>query len=59
MISYNVLVVLGTYEGSEKVIDLRGLTLNTSAKEVAVNGEPVKLTPIEYNDECGTSLFHQ
>jgi len=41
-------VTLGMYEGNEKVIDLNGLTLNTSAKEVAVNGEPVRLTPIEY-----------
>lgn len=41
-------VTLGTYEGSEKVIDLRGLTLNQEAKEVTVNGEAVKLTPIEY-----------
>jgi DNA-binding response OmpR family regulator len=41
-------VTLGTYEGSEKVIDLHGLTLNQEAKEVAVNGETVRLTPIEY-----------
>ena len=41
-------VTLGNYEGSEKVIDLHGLTLNQEAKEVAVNGEVVRLTPIEY-----------
>lgn len=41
-------VTLGTYEGAEKLIDLHGLTLDQSAKEVAVNGEPIKLTPIEY-----------
>ncbi len=42
-------VTLGTYEGeTDKIIDIRGLTLNQAAKEVAVSGEPVKLTPIEY-----------
>ena len=41
-------VTLGTYEGAEKVIDLHGLTLNQEAKEIAVNGEAVRLTPIEY-----------
>ena len=41
-------VSLGTYEGVNKVIDLKGLTLDQAAKEVAVNGESVKLTPIEY-----------
>jgi DNA-binding response OmpR family regulator len=41
-------VTLGTYEGNDKVIELHGLTLDSSAKEVAVNGEVVKLTPIEY-----------
>lgn len=41
-------VTLGTYEGHEKVIDLHGLTLNQESKEVAVNGENAKLTPIEY-----------
>jgi len=41
-------VTLGMYEHNEKVIDLNGLTLDPSAKEVCVNGEPVKLTPIEY-----------
>ncbi|MEC1719472.1 response regulator transcription factor [Schinkia azotoformans] len=43
-------VTLGTYEGgtADKVIDIRGLTLDQAAREVAINGEPVKLTPIEY-----------
>lgn len=41
-------VTLGTYEGVDKVINLNGLTLNIEAKEVAVNGEVVKLTPLEY-----------
>lgn len=41
-------VTLGRYDGIEKVIELNGLGLNQSAKEVTVNGEPVKLTPIEY-----------
>lgn len=41
-------VTLGTFDGVKKKIDLRGLTLDQEAKEVAVNGESVKLTPIEY-----------
>ncbi|MCC3357884.1 response regulator transcription factor [Bacillus sp. REN16] len=41
-------VTFGTYEGAKKVTDLNGLTLDQAAKEVAVHGEPVKLTPIEY-----------
>ena len=41
-------VTLGTYEGKAKVIDLNGLTLDQSSKEVNAHGEPVKLTPIEY-----------
>src|SRR5690554_102435 len=41
-------VTLGHFEGRNKVIDLNGLTIDQAAKEVAVNGEPVKLTPIEY-----------
>ncbi|TLS37090.1 response regulator transcription factor [Pseudalkalibacillus caeni] len=41
-------VKFGTYEGIQKVIDLNGLTLDQSAKEVTAHGEPVKLTPIEY-----------
>ncbi|APH05732.1 response regulator transcription factor [Bacillus weihaiensis] len=41
-------VTLGHYEGRNKVIDLNGLTIDQEAKEVSVNGEAVKLTPIEY-----------
>lgn len=41
-------VLLGTYEGTKKNIDLNGLTLDEEAKQVEVNGEAVKLTPIEY-----------
>lgn len=41
-------VTLGTFDGVKKKIDLHGLTLDEDAKEVAVNGETVKLTPIEY-----------
>ena len=41
-------VTLGTYEGIKKIIDLNGLTLDQSAKEVTVHGEVVKLTPTEY-----------
>lgn len=41
-------VTLGTYEGAKKLIDLNGLTLDQEAKEVAVNGEVVKLTATEY-----------
>ncbi len=41
-------VNLGSYEGVKKRIDLRGLVLNQEGKEVSVNGESVKLTPIEY-----------
>ncbi|MDQ0229248.1 response regulator transcription factor [Metabacillus malikii] len=41
-------VQLGHFEGGAKQIDLNGLTIDQSAKEVAVNGEPVKLTPIEF-----------
>lgn len=41
-------VALGTYEGNNKVIDLKGLTLDKLSKEVKVHGEPVKLTPTEY-----------
>ncbi len=41
-------VSLGTYEGAKKLIDLKGLTLDQAAREVKVNSEAVKLTPIEY-----------
>lgn len=41
-------MTFGTYEGQDKLIDLNGLTLDQSAKEVTAHGEVVKLTPIEY-----------
>ncbi|MBM7663101.1 DNA-binding response OmpR family regulator [Bacillus mesophilus] len=41
-------VKLGQYEGMKKLINIRGLTLNQETKEVTINGECVKLTPIEY-----------
>ncbi len=41
-------VTLGTYDGVQKVIDLNGLTIDPSAKEVTAHGEVVKLTPLEY-----------
>lgn len=39
---------LGTYEGQKVVIEVDGLLLNQEAKELTVEGEPVKLTPIEF-----------
>ncbi|NIK67006.1 MULTISPECIES: response regulator transcription factor [unclassified Paenibacillus] len=41
-------VTFGSYEGVKKTINLRGLMLDQEAKEVTVNGEAVKLTPIEF-----------
>jgi DNA-binding response OmpR family regulator len=41
-------MTLGMYEGGSRVIRLNGLTLDPDAKEVRLNGEPVRLTPIEY-----------
>ncbi|MFH5779624.1 response regulator transcription factor [Heyndrickxia oleronia] len=41
-------VKFGSYEGARKVIELDGLTLDPVAKEVTVDGEFVKFTPIEY-----------
>lgn len=38
---------LGTYGGLSET-QVEGLTLHMDAKEVRLNGEPVKLTPIEY-----------
>ena len=41
---------LGTAAGeSQKVYQTGGLMINDDLKEVTVDGEPVKLTPIEYN----------
>lgn len=41
---------LGTYDGngSNKKIEVNGLSIDTEAKEVRLHGEIVKLTPIEY-----------
>ncbi|BDH60168.1 DNA-binding response regulator [Lysinibacillus sp. PLM2] len=42
-------VELGTFNGqTSTTIDVNGLSLDTEAKEVKLDGEPVKLTPIEY-----------
>ena len=42
-------VELGTYNGQPSAtIDVNGLSLDSEAKEVKLNGEPVKLTPIEF-----------
>ncbi|MEZ7172640.1 response regulator transcription factor [Sporosarcina sp. OR05] len=40
-------VQLGTYDGQKK-IEIDGLVLDEDAKELSVDGTPVKLTPIEY-----------
>ncbi len=39
---------LGVYEGLSKEIDIKGLRLIQETKEVSVNGEQVRLTPLEY-----------
>lgn len=41
-------VKLGPYKGEEEVLTLRGLTLDKAAKEVRVDGQLLKLTPIEF-----------
>lgn len=41
-------VTLGTYEGADSVIAIRGLRLSPSEKTVSVDGEEVRLTPLEY-----------
>ncbi|SDS04716.1 DNA-binding response regulator, OmpR family, contains REC and winged-helix (wHTH) domain [Paenibacillaceae bacterium GAS479] len=41
-------VNLGSFEGAKKTINLQDLMLDQEAKEVSVNGESVRLTPIEY-----------
>ena len=40
-------VQLGTYDGQKK-IEVDGLVLDEEAKEITVDGDAVKLTPIEY-----------
>lgn len=39
---------LGNYQGQQQVIEIDGLTLNKEAKDLSVDGESVKLTPIEF-----------
>lgn len=41
-------VELGNYDKTSSTVELNGLSIDTEAKEVRVNGEIVKLTPIEY-----------
>ena len=38
-----------TIKESEAIYTVGGLAINDDLKEVTVDGEPVKLTPIEYN----------
>ena len=40
---------LGSLKGDESVYQVGGLVVNDESKTVTVDGEPVKLTPIEYN----------
>ncbi|MFX3618409.1 MAG: response regulator transcription factor [Sporolactobacillus sp.] len=41
-------VRLGTYEKQTAIIEINGLTLNQEEKTVSVNGDQVRLTPIDY-----------
>ena len=41
-------VTLGTYEKEEDVLQVDGLVLNEETKEVSVDGQLVRLTPIEF-----------
>jgi DNA-binding response OmpR family regulator len=41
-------VTLGKYESGDESIQLNGLILNTAEKRLIVDGEPVRLTAIEY-----------
>lgn len=49
---------------SEAIYTVGGLAINDDLKEVTVDGEPVKLTPIEYNifaaacKASGQSIFY-
>lgn len=40
--------MLGAMEKKDGVIEVGGLVIDTGAKSVQVDGEPVKLTPLEY-----------
>ncbi len=46
---YTKLGSIGTGEDAEQVYRSGGLVMNDATKEVTVDDEPVKLTPIEYN----------
>lgn len=39
---------LGAMEKKEGIIDINGLVIDSEAKAVSVDGEPIKLTPLEY-----------
>ncbi|SDN64885.1 DNA-binding response regulator, OmpR family, contains REC and winged-helix (wHTH) domain [Psychrobacillus sp. OK028] len=39
---------LGNYQGQQQVIEIDGLILNKEAKDLSVEGESIKLTPIEF-----------
>jgi len=41
-------VQLGTYQGQTSKVEVDGLSLDMDAKEVRLDGDVVKLTPIEY-----------
>ncbi|WP_088008625.1 response regulator transcription factor [Indiicoccus explosivorum] len=41
-------VTLGTYEEKTRQLEIDGLSLDPEAKEVLLDGEPIRLTPIEY-----------
>ena len=41
-------VQLGTYNEGAAKVEIDGLVLDEEAKEVVLEGEPVRLTPIEY-----------
>ena len=44
--------VLGSLPAADNIYTSGGLMVNDDTKEVTVDGEPVKLTPIEYNMLC-------
>ena len=46
---YTKLGSIGGAEGAEQVYQTGGLAINDATKEVTVDGEAVRLTPIEYN----------
>lgn len=41
-------VQFGTYEGNQQKVVVDGLALDEDAKRITLEGEPIKLTPIEY-----------